>query len=168
MPRPLRTVALTRALHALFPSATTTPSAGGTRENLDLSTRIPLNILLVEDNPVNQKVALRFLERLGYRADAVANGIEAINAIGAHHYQLVFMDLQMPEMDGFEATRHIRGNLPAHRQPCIIALTANALQSDRDLCTAAGMNDFITKPIKLADITDTIRRHFGSTEPAAV
>ncbi|MDF3058006.1 MAG: barA 2 [Rariglobus sp.] len=166
VPRPLRTIALIRALQTLFPSSTPVPSTTVARETLDLATRIPLNVLLVEDNPVNQKVALRFLDRLGYRADAVANGIEAINAIGAHHYQLVFMDLQMPEMDGFEATRHIRGNLPAHRQPCIIALTANALQSDRDLCLAAGMNDFITKPIKLGDITETIRRHFGA--PAAV
>ena len=167
VPRPLRTIALKRALHALFPAESAQPSAAASREQLDLATRIPLNVLLVEDNPVNQKVALRFLERLGYRADAVANGIEAINAIGAHHYQLVFMDLQMPEMDGFEATRHVRANLPPHRQPCIIALTANALQSDRDQCLAAGMNDFITKPIKLGDISDTIRRHFSSPAPAA-
>ncbi|MET0263749.1 MAG: response regulator, partial [Rariglobus sp.] len=163
VPRPLRTLALVRAFHTIFPSNISIPATNATRDLFDLATRIPLNVLLVEDNPVNQKVALRFLERLGYRADAVANGIEAINAIGAHNYQLVFMDLQMPEMDGFEATRHIRRNLPQHRQPCIIALTANALQSDRDLCLAAGMNDFITKPIKLADITDTIRRHFGTT-----
>ena len=168
VPRPLRTLTLIRALHTLFPSSTPAPSASNTRELFDLATRIPLNVLLVEDNPVNQKVALRFLERLGYRADAVANGIEAINAIGAHHYQLVFMDLQMPEMDGFEATRHIRRNLPAHRQPCIIALTANALQSDRDLCLSSGMNDFITKPIKLSEITATIRRHFGTPKPATV
>ncbi len=160
VPRPLRTLALIRALHTLFPSSSPLPSSTSSRDTFDLATRIPLNILLVEDNPVNQKVALRFLDRLGYRADAVANGIEAINAIGAHHYQLVFMDIQMPEMDGFEATRHIRKNLPAHRQPCIIALTANALQSDRDQCLASGMNDFITKPIKLGEITDVIRRHF--------
>jgi PAS domain S-box-containing protein len=160
VPRPLRTLALIRALHTLFPSSSPLPASASSRETQDLATRLPLNILLVEDNPVNQKVALRFLERLGYRADAVANGIEAINAIGSHHYQLVFMDIQMPEMDGFEATRHIRKNLPTHRQPCIIALTANALQSDRDQCLASGMNDFITKPIKLNEITDVIRRHF--------
>ena len=168
VPRPLRTVTLIRALHTLFPSSSPEPSNTITREPFDLATRIPLNVLIVEDNPVNQKVALRFLERLGYRADAVANGIEAINAIGAHHYQLVFMDLQMPEMDGFEATRQIRKNLPAHRQPCIIALTANALQSDRDHCVSAGMNDFITKPLKLGEMTDVIRRHFGPIKSADV
>jgi PAS domain S-box-containing protein len=163
VPRPLRTLSLVRALHTLFPCNNPAPSSPVPREAVDLATRIPLNILLVEDNPVNQKVALRFLQRIGYRADAVANGIEAINAIGSHHYQLVFMDLQMPEMDGFEATRHVRRNLPPHRQPCIIALTANALQSDRDQCLASGMNDFITKPIKLAEITAVIRRHFDPT-----
>ena len=167
VPRPLRTLTLIRALHTLFPSNTPVASTSTTPELFDLATRIPLNVLVVEDNPVNQKVALRFLQRLGYRADSVANGIEAINAIGAHHYQLVFMDLQMPEMDGFEATRHIRRNLPAHRQPCVIALTANALQSDRDLCLSAGMNDFITKPIKLGEISDTIRRHFGADKPTS-
>jgi CheY-like chemotaxis protein len=167
VPRPLRTITLVRALHTLFPSSTPVPSTNATPELFDLATRIPLNVLIVEDNPVNQKVALRFLQRLGYRADSVANGIEAINAIGAHHYQLVFMDLQMPEMDGFEATRHIRRNLPAHRQPCIVALTANALQSDRDQCLSAGMNDFVTKPIKLGEITDTIRRHFGASKPTS-
>ncbi len=162
VPRPLRTLTLIRALHTLFPSSTPRSSLSAQPDAHDLAMRIPLNVLLVEDNPVNQKVALRFLERLGYRADAVANGLEAINAIGVRHYQLVFMDLQMPEMDGFEATRHIRRNLPAHRQPCIIALTANVLQSDRDLCQAAGMNDFITKPIKLGEITETIRRNFSA------
>jgi len=120
----------------------------------------PLHILLVEDNPVNQKVALRFLERLGYQADAVANGHEAVHALENRAYQLVFMDLQMPEMDGFEAARAIRKRLPAERQPRIIALTANALQGDRDACLAAGMDDFITKPVKLADMAASLRRQF--------
>ncbi len=168
VPRPLRTLALIRALQTLFPSSTSRPPTSNTQDLFNLATRVPLNVLLVEDNPVNQKVALRFLERLGYRADVVANGVEAINAIEAHHYQLVFMDLQMPEMDGFEATRQIRRNLPDHRQPCIVALTANALQADRDRCVAAGMNDFITKPIKLGEIASTIRRHFGSNKPATI
>ena len=123
---------------------------------------LPLSILLVEDNLVNQKVALRFLERLGYRADAVANGLEAIRALEDRPYDLVFMDLQMPEMDGFEAAREIRLRLPDERQPVIIALTANALQGDRDACLAAGMDDFITKPVKLADIAASIQRQFAA------
>lgn len=162
--RPLRTLALVRAFHTLFPTRNDRPATTHTGDHPNLASQIPLNVLLVEDNPVNQKVALRFLERIGYRADAVGNGLEAVQALGTHHYQLVLMDLQMPEMDGFEATRQIRRNLPPHRQPCIIALTANALQSDRDLCIASGMNDFITKPIKLTDISDIIHRYFGNSK----
>ena len=167
VPRPLRTHVLTRAIHSLFVPVVSTQTANVTSESLNLASEIPLSVLLVEDNPVNQRVALRFLERLGYRADAVANGLEAVDAIGSHPYQLVFMDLQMPEMDGFDATRLIRKNQPAHLQPCIIALTANALQADRDQCLAAGMNDFITKPIKLADMADVIRRNFPRSAPPA-
>jgi CheY-like chemotaxis protein len=124
--------------------------------------RLPLSILLAEDNLVNQKVALRFLDRLGYRADAVANGLEAIRALEDRPYDLVLMDLQMPEMDGFEASREIRRRLPEDRQPAIVALTANVLQGDRDACLAAGMDDYITKPVKLADIAASIQRQFAS------
>ncbi len=123
---------------------------------------LPLSVLLVEDNLVNQKVALRFLDRLGYRADAVANGLEAIRALEERPYDLVFMDLQMPEMDGFEAAREIRQRLPAERQPVIVALTANALQGDREACLAAGMDDYITKPVKLGDIAASIQRQFAA------
>jgi PAS domain S-box-containing protein len=163
--RPLRNQSLARALHALFPSAAPEPVVEPVGDSLDLSRLIPLRVLVVEDNAVNQRVALRFLERLGYRADAVTNGGDAIDQIDSHSYQLVLMDLQMPEMDGFEATRCIRRMLPAHRQPRIIALTANALQSDRDLCLAAGMDDFITKPVKLTDISEAIRRNFAPAQP---
>jgi CheY-like chemotaxis protein len=158
--RPLRNFALNRALHALFPSSTSVPAFSLSSHEPLLAAQIPLRVLLVEDNLVNQRVALRLLERLGYQADAVANGREAVEAVARHPYQLVFMDLQMPEMDGFDAARSIRKKESAHPQPCIIALTANALQSDRDACLAAGMNDFITKPIKLGDIDEVIRRNF--------
>jgi CheY-like chemotaxis protein len=141
----------------------TTPRA--TLEIEQLAKTIPLSILLVEDNLVNQKVALRFLDRLGYRADAVANGLEAVRALQARPYDLVFMDLQMPEMDGFEAAREIRQTVPPERQPRIVALTANALQGDREACLAAGMDDYITKPIKLQDLAATIQRQFAP--PAA-
>ncbi len=125
-----------------------------------LADTLPLNILLVEDNPVNQKVALRYLERMGYRADAVGNGLEAVHAMRERNYHLLFMDVQMPEMDGLEATRQIRAIISSERQPIIIALTANAMQGDRERCLGAGMNDYITKPVKIDEIQAVISRHF--------
>ena len=131
-----------------------------------LSTQIPLDVLLVEDNPVNQKVALRFLERLGYRADAVSNGLEAGQSCENRSYHLVLMDIQMPEMDGFTASREIRKRLPEWRQPRILALTANALQGDREQCLEAGMNDYLSKPIKMQDLSAAIRRLFVDGVPS--
>ena len=160
--KPLRTFALARALNALFATPGAATPAGKETDPLNLAKEFPLTVLLAEDNPVNQKVALRFLERLGYKADAVTNGLEAVKAVTERSYQLVFMDLQMPELDGVEATIRIRRTLPANRQPCIVALTANAMPSDRDRCLEIGMNGFITKPVKLFEIADFIRRHFGS------
>ena len=107
-------------------------------------------------------------ERLGYRADAVTNGLESLRALEGRPYDLVLMDLQMPEMDGFEAAREIRATLPANRQPRIIALTANALQGDREACLAAGMDDYITKPVKMQDIAASIQRQFAPPPPSRV
>ncbi|MEO7600472.1 MAG: response regulator [Opitutus sp.] len=129
-----------------------------------LAREFPLDVLLAEDNTVNQKVALRFLERLGYRADTVSNGLEALTTLEARHYHLVLMDLQMPEMDGLEASRQIRRRLSVDRQPKIIALTANAMQGDRQRCLDAGMDDYISKPVKLHEIETAIRRLFGKPE----
>jgi PAS domain S-box-containing protein len=136
-------------------------------EDRPIAEEIPLTVLLAEDNAVNQKVALRFLERMGYTADAVGNGLEAVNAFTNRNYDLVLMDLQMPEMDGLEASRKIRRTLPAERQPKIIALTANAMQGDREICLDAGMDDYISKPVKMHEIVAAIRRQFSKTKVAA-
>ena len=112
-----------------------------------LGERHPLRILLAEDNTVNQQLALLLLESMGYRADVAANGLEAIDAVDRLPYDLVLMDVQMPEMDGLEATRCIRTSGPS-TQPRIVAMTANAMQGDREACLAAGMDDYLAKPIR--------------------
>ena len=112
-----------------------------------LAAETPLRILLAEDNPVNQKLALRLLERMGYTADVAANGLEALSAIEASPYDVVLMDVQMPELDGLEASREIRRRWP-DRALRIVAMTANAMEGDRDECLAAGMDDYVSKPIR--------------------
>ena len=114
------------------------------------SQEYPLNILVAEDNPVNQILAERVLAKLGYKADLALNGLEVLCAMKKKIYDLIFMDVQMPEMDGLEATRLIR--LQQEQQPLIIAMTANAMQEDRTICLEAGMDDYIAKPIKLDDL----------------
>ncbi len=110
-----------------------------------------LRVLLADDNPTNQKVALMSLSRLGIRADAVANGLEAVIAVKSKNYDVILMDVQMPELDGLEATKQIR-NEPLHQQPHIIAVTANATIEDREECLAAGMNSYMAKPYRLRDL----------------
>jgi signal transduction histidine kinase/CheY-like chemotaxis protein len=121
-----------------------------------LGERLPLRILLAEDNIVNQKVAIMQLKRLGYNVDIAANGIEVLEALERQCYDVVLMDVQMPELDGLETSRYIRDNLPGDNQPYIIAVTANAMEEDRQECLQAGMNDFIRKPFKVEELTTAL------------
>jgi len=111
-----------------------------------------VSILLAEDNPTNQKVAMSMLRHLGVKAAVASDGAEAVRAAERQHYDIVLMDVQMPEMDGLEATRQIREKLPPEKQPWIIAMTAYSLEGDREQCLGAGMNDYISKPVKLEEL----------------
>jgi CheY-like chemotaxis protein len=131
-----------------------------------MADRHPLRILLAEDNAVNQKLAIRLLGQMGYRADVAGNGLEAIQAIERQPYDVVLMDVQMPEMDGLEASRQICAKWPAGqspdavpgRRPHIIAMTANAMQGDREVCIEAGMDDYVSKPIRVEELVAALER----------
>ena len=126
-----------------------------------MALRLPRKILVAEDNKVNQQLALQLLGRMGYRADVAGNGLEAIAALRRQHYDVVFMDVHMPEMDGLIATQRICEEWSRERRPWIIAMTANAMQGDRDKCISAGMNDYISKPIRV----DELIRALSESEP---
>ncbi|MCB9418564.1 MAG: response regulator [Ardenticatenaceae bacterium] len=138
-----------------------------TRSSKPLSNRLfdsnmgkqhPLRILLAEDNMVNQKVALRILERLGYRADVAGNGLEALEALQRQPYDIIFMDIQMPEMDGVEATMIIQEDWPPENRPRIVAMTAHALKGDRENYLACGMEDYISKPIRIERLVEVLEQ----------
>jgi PAS domain S-box-containing protein len=118
----------------------------------------PVSILLAEDNIVNRKVALRLLERMGYHADVATNGLEVLEAFAQHRYDIVLMDIQMPEMDGIEATRRLRSMLPHERQPRIVAMTAHAMRGDRERFLTEGMDDYICKPVQVAELQNVLMR----------
>ena len=124
----------------------------------DLGKTHPLHILLAEDNGVNQQLATQLLQRMGYRADVVGNGLEAVNALERQFYDVILMDLQMPEMDGLTATKTIRERWPSANGPWIIAVTANAMQGDREACIQAGMDDYVSKPIQIEALVTALKR----------
>jgi CheY-like chemotaxis protein len=124
--------------------------------DMTLAKRHPLRLLLAEDNVVNQKVLVAQLKRLGYHSDVVANGLEALTAVHRQTYDLILMDVQMPEMDGLEASRRIIQEVEAERRPRLIALTANVFKSDQAACFAAGMDGFLGKPVDLAELRDAL------------
>jgi PAS domain S-box-containing protein len=159
--KPIRPSALFDVLMGILAAQTSQPmQATPTRLTLDpeMATRHPLRILLAEDNAVNQKLALRLLSQMGYRADVAANGLEAIQAVARQPYDVILMDVQMPEMDGLEATREICQRWQAGDRPHIIAMTASAMQGDRELCLAAGMDDYVSKPIRVEELVAALNR----------
>jgi len=145
-----------RAPQATLLAAASAPAT--TTINPQMAERHPLRILIAEDNLVNQKLALRLLLQMGYAADLANNGVQALERIERAHYDLVLMDVQMPEMDGLEASRRITGRWPADGRPRIVAMTANAMQGDREQCFAAGMDDYVTKPIRVEQLIASLEK----------
>ena len=119
---------------------------------------LPLRILLAEDMEVNRRFALLALEELGYRADVAGNGREVLEQLARRQYDVILMDVQMPEIDGLDATRSIRRDWPVERQPHIVAMTANAMQGDREICLSAGMDDYVSKPVYLVELRRVLER----------
>ncbi|MFO1317017.1 MAG: GAF domain-containing protein [Burkholderiales bacterium] len=140
------------------------PDAAPIKLDPGLAARHPLRILLAEDNVVNQKLALRLLQQMGYRADLASNGIEAVESVERQAYDVVLMDVQMPEMDGLEASRRINARFGPGERPRIVAMTANAMQGDREMCLAAGMDDYITKPIRVERLVEALANTPARTE----
>ncbi|MBC7248740.1 MAG: PAS domain S-box protein [Anaerolineae bacterium] len=160
MTKPVKAGQFYEVLMGVFGGVTVRMGAGAMKERFDreLGQRHPLRILLAEDNVVNQKVALRILERLGYRADVAANGLEVLDALGRQSYDVVLMDVQMPEMDGVEATRRIHEIWGSNGRPRIIAMTAHALSGDRERYLEAGMDDYISKPVRVEELVQALER----------
>ncbi len=159
--KPIRSSALFDALLGIFAAQPLRPTRSiPAKPTLDaeMATRHPLRILLAEDNAVNQKLALRLLSQMGYRADVAANGVEAIQAVERQPYDVILMDVQMPEMDGLEASRAICARWAAGERPRIIAMTANAMQGDREICLEAGMDEYLSKPIRVEELVAALTR----------
>ena len=130
----------------------------------NLANKMPLRLLLAEDNKINQKLASKIFDKMGYKIDVAEDGLETLNMMDSQNYDIIFMDVQMPQMDGLEATEEIRKLYPRETGPIIVAMTANALQGDKEKCLEAGMDDFISKPIKITAIQDALIKWGGKTK----
>ena len=160
--KPVRHQHLFRVLAALFGPEDMQHDPSALRPGERRTAAYPLRLLVVEDNPTNQQVAQRILERLGYRADIVASGPEAIDAVERQPYDVIFMDIQMPGMDGVETTRRIHQLLPEGRRPRIVATTANAMAGDREAYLAAGLDGYLPKPIRLQSVEQELATSYAA------
>ena len=132
------------------------PQQTKTQFSVDFAKLHPMEILIAEDNYVNQKLTVHILNKMGYKPDVASNGHEVLNSVSKKRYDLILMDIQMPEMDGLEATQFIRTHI--QEQPVIIAMTANAMSEDREMCLKAGMDDYLSKPMKLAEVITALEK----------
>ncbi|MCB9717426.1 MAG: response regulator [Myxococcales bacterium] len=156
--KPIKAASLFERISEVFRERPAPAEESRVEHGPDFATWAPLRILLAEDNSVNQKVAIAMLKRLGYRIDVASNGQEVLEALRRQPYDLVLMDVQMPEMDGMEATGRIRRDFPQSQQPFVVAVTAAATRMDRERCLAAGMDDHLAKPFQLKALIDVLMR----------
>jgi CheY-like chemotaxis protein len=160
--KPIKQSQLFNVMAGIFGEAqaepVTQPANKPAQADAHMAERFPLTILLAEDNAYNQKLATLVLKQMGYKADVAGNGLEAIQAVERQHYDVILMDVQMPEMDGLEATRAICARWPRGKRPHIIAMTANAMQGDREMCLQAGMDDYLSKPIRVNELASVLER----------
>jgi CheY-like chemotaxis protein len=157
--KPVKQKLLSNALLSTFKPNAYMKAAGlehDKKDLMELGKEYPLAILVAEDNPINQTLAIRTLNKLGYTTDIAPNGCDVLEQLSNKSYDLIFMDVQMPEMDGLQATRAIRRDFK--KQPVIIAMTANAMIEDKENCLQAGMDDYISKPFKLETIKEVISK----------
>jgi signal transduction histidine kinase/DNA-binding response OmpR family regulator len=147
LPKPTKTTALLQVISGLFTPAAEEAAPATIPIDANIGATYPLKVLLAEDHPTNQLVAQLLLGRLGYTCITVGNGVEALEAVARQPIDVIFMDVQMPEVDGLEATRRLGTLYPTSKRPWIVAMTANAMEGDREACLAAGMDDYISKPI---------------------
>ena len=166
--KPTRSDALREVVGHLLSGAAPLVRRAARDIDITLAKQRPLRILLAEDNVVNQKVVVAQLKRLGYQPDVVANGLEALTAVHRQMYDVILMDVQMPEMDGHEASRRIIQEFEIGRRPRLIALTANVFKSDQDACLAAGMDGFLGKPVDLAQLREVLMQCHAVAEPDGV
>ena len=158
--KPLRPAQVFDALVRAVDHMPRTEKAAPVNSEFDsaMAERLPLRLLLADDNLINQKVGVKMLQRLGYRPEVAANGVEVLKLLQQQPFDLVFLDVQMPEMDGLEAARRIHAQWPDARRPRLVAMTGNALEGDRDKCIEAGMDDYVAKPVRIAELQGVIER----------
>jgi CheY-like chemotaxis protein len=149
------------------PALTVKRAPSRPRLDAQMAEKHPIKVLLAEDNPINQQVVRLMLSRLGYKIEVVSNGLQALEAVKQISFDLVLMDVQMPEMDGEEATRHIRSEVPQKHQPYIVALTADALEGRREFYLEIGMDDYLSKPMSIDSLVKAIEHYTAVKELAA-
>jgi CheY-like chemotaxis protein len=167
--KPVRRAALFTSLVSLLPetSRPAVPQQAALPQEENPGVTCPLRILVAEDNPVNQRVVGLHLQRMGYTHTMVSNGREALHAVAAGRFDVILLDVQMPVMDGLEAARELCRIYPADQRPWIVALTANAQGSDREECLEAGMNDYLSKPVRSGNLKDALLRAFTRQVPGS-